>query len=89
MFKRDEEGIFGQNQRLYLRPNFRREPVPAHLCSDDCADACDDMLEFLYGNRNRDGSIVLKYPVMNLLQPLRWPGVYADQPASNPIPYGK
>jgi len=44
---------------------------------------------FLYGNRNRVGAIVLKYPVVNLPQPLRRPGVHADQPAPNPIPYGK
>jgi len=47
------------------------------------------VFQFLDGNRNCVGSIVLKYPVVNQLQTLRRPGAHAGQPASNPIPYGK
>jgi hypothetical protein len=81
MFKRNEEGIFGQNRRLYLSPDFRRE-----RCCGAWIVARDSL--FLDGKRNFDSGIVLKYPVVNHPQPLRGP-VPADPSALNPIPYGK
>jgi hypothetical protein len=50
---------------------------------------CVDLSWFLDGKRNCLGLIVLKYPVVNHLQPLRRPGVDTGQTASDPIPYGK
>jgi hypothetical protein len=50
---------------------------------------CIDLFWFLDGKRNCQGLIVLKYPVVKHLQPLRRPGVDTGQAASNLIPYGK